>query len=154
MLLFSLLILTFLLLSASIVSEPRIVPIDALKYVVDKNDIDCRHFPLDQNGTETGERYLHPLTRLIIPTLLYSDIFKRPEEESGTRFAYAWYITRPQYLCSAIVAMKSLNAQRQKDPVKGFTFPVDFVLVHAKNDLKNDLDWVRTLEYSNFRTSF
>ena len=65
------------------------------------------------------------------------DLFYWPPQEEKPRYAYAWYVTEAKYFCSAIVAMKMLKGLRETSPVEGFAYDVDFVLLHANDDLKS-----------------
>ena len=55
-------------------------------------------------------------------------------KSSTARFAYVWYVTNQNYFCSAIVSMISIKKIRKASRRK-FPFKVDYLLVHAKEDI-------------------
>ncbi|XP_059091685.1 uncharacterized protein LOC131887172 [Tigriopus californicus] len=59
------------------------------------------------------------------------EFFFVPSPDENPHFAYAWYISEAHYLCSALVSMKRLKALRAESK---FPYPVDFVMVHTKED--------------------
>ncbi|TRY70741.1 hypothetical protein TCAL_12816 [Tigriopus californicus] len=96
--------------------KPWILPFahsSATKRVASPSDfINCVHQPLVQDR---------------------GAVFKPQSELSGKRFAYVWYASSPQYLCSALVALKILQNHRSK--LGPLPYELDYVLMFVDSTL-------------------
>jgi hypothetical protein len=85
---------------------------ETMKYVVNGTFLNCQEKPLSHDHNFS-------------PSTNYT--------KKQLKFAYAWYVTQNDYLCSAVVALKHLKSLRAQNKVLK-PYRVDFVLIYAKKD--------------------